>query len=114
MIDFAAWVEKQSQVTNLQLDAQNPRIPPSNAPLGQRELIAELVQHDKVYELARQITEQGYSPVEAMIGVVEDGKQIILEGQPAARRAEAAYQPGIRARPGIRPALPPSGGQRAD
>src|SRR5438128_853601 len=80
MIDYAAWVEKHVPVTSLQLDSQNPRIPTGGTPLGQRDLIAELVQHDKVYELARDIADQGYSPVESLIGIVDDGKSIVLEG----------------------------------
>lgn len=80
MIDYSAWTEKPVPVTTLQLDSNNPRIPASAAPLGQRELIAELVEHDKVYELAREIADQGYVPVESLVAVIEDGKHIVLEG----------------------------------
>ena len=80
MIDFAAWKEKPGAVTTLQLDPLNNRIPTSGALLEQRDLIAELVEHENVYDLARDIAEHGYSPVEALIGVVEDAKSIIIEG----------------------------------
>jgi hypothetical protein len=81
MIDFASWTEKVVPVTNLQLDSQNARIPTSPGTiLGQRELIAELVEHDNVYDLARDIADFGYIPVEMMIGVHEDGRQTVLEG----------------------------------
>jgi len=69
MIDFAAWKEKPGAVTTLQLDPLNNRIPTSGALLEQRDLIAELVEHENVYDLARDIAEHGYSPVEALIGV---------------------------------------------
>jgi len=90
MIDFAAWKEKPGAVTTLQLDSLNNRIPTSGALLEQRDLIAELVEHENVYDLARDIAEHGYSPVEALIGVVEDAKSIIIEGN---RRLAALKMP---------------------
>jgi hypothetical protein len=80
MADYAGWPEKTIAVTTLQLDGRNPRIPSGGAELSQRDLIAELVQHDDVYDLARDIAEQGYSPLESLIGLKDDGKTIILEG----------------------------------
>jgi len=80
MIDYSAWAEKPTLVTTLQLDAKNPRIPASGASREQRDLIAELVEHDKVYELAKEITDQGYVPVESLVAVIEDGKHVVLEG----------------------------------
>src|SRR5690606_21435383 len=62
------------------LDPENPRIPPRGQPLSQRDLIAELVEHDKVYELAKEIVEQGYYPIEAIV-CLRDGKAAyVLEG----------------------------------
>lgn len=80
MVDYSQWEEKHVQVTSLLLDAENPRIPPTPKPMEQRELIAELVQHDKVVELARDISSDGYSPIESLIGLRQDGKMVILEG----------------------------------
>jgi hypothetical protein len=84
MADYAKWNEKQVSVTSLFLDPKNPRIPPSDsgAVLDQRALIAELVEHDKVLELARDIADNGYAPVESLIGFVDDddGRSYILEG----------------------------------
>lgn len=67
-------------VMSLDLDPVNPRIPPRDKPFTQRELIAELVEHDDVYELAKDIVEQGWFPLESLIGLEENGKTIILEG----------------------------------
>lgn len=80
MADYSRWVEKMLSVTTLQLDPENPRIPPAGKALGQRELIAELVQHDNVYELAREIADDGFHPVESLVGFVEDDKTLVLEG----------------------------------
>lgn len=80
MVDYSTWEEKPVPVTSLQLDAENPRIPPTPKPMEQRDLIAELVRHDKVVELAHDISVDGYSPVESLIGLRQDGKMVILEG----------------------------------
>jgi hypothetical protein len=80
MADYASWEDKHLKVTGLSLDPENPRIPPSTAPMEQRELIAELIAHDDVVDLAKDIANDGYFPVEALIGLVEDGKTFILEG----------------------------------
>jgi hypothetical protein len=80
MADYSKWEEKRVQVTSLLLDSENPRIPPTPKPMEQRELIAELVQHDKVIELAKDISNDGYSPVESLIVLRQGGKSIVLEG----------------------------------
>lgn len=80
MVDYSTWTERMEFVTNLQLDGRNPRIPGGGAGPDQRELIADLVAHDKVYDLARDIVEVGFYPLESLVGLKEDGKSIILEG----------------------------------
>jgi len=79
-MDYTGWEEKHSLVNNILLDSRNPRIPPVSEPLDQRSLLAELVDHDKVYELAQNITQNGYYPVESLIVVREGGKMIVIEG----------------------------------
>ncbi len=61
MADYRTWPEKTVAVTTFQLDPKNPRIP-AGGELQQRDLIAELVEHDDVYDLARDISHDGYSP----------------------------------------------------
>ncbi|MDB4989088.1 MAG: hypothetical protein JWN04_4266 [Myxococcaceae bacterium] len=81
MADYAKWDEKFVAVTSLYLDPLNPRIPSSDTALSQRALIAELVEHDKVLDLAKDIAENGYVPIESLIGFVDsDGKTYVLEG----------------------------------
>lgn len=79
-MDYTTWEEKQISVNNILLDPRNPRIPPASEPLDQRSLIAELVDHDKVYELAQNIAQNGYYPVESLIVVREGGKIVVIEG----------------------------------
>lgn len=81
MKDYSGWKKKDLYVTSLQLDPQNPRIPPTPAALQQRDLVHELVEHNKIDELAREISAKGYYPIEALIGLEEeDGKTYVLEG----------------------------------
>lgn len=78
--DYSTWTEKIVAVTNLSLDPKNFRIPATASPLGPRDLIADLVEQENAYGLARDIVEQGYFPTESLIVVVEDGKNIVVEG----------------------------------
>jgi hypothetical protein len=80
MIDYSKWKEDEPNVINLQLDPNNPRIPDSGQELSQRDLIADLLENDKVYDLAKSIVNNGYYPVESLIVVKEKSKTYVLEG----------------------------------
>ncbi len=80
MIDYSKWKESQLTVTNLLLDPHNSRIPYSGENLSQRDLIADLVQNEKVHELAKSIVENGYYPIEALIIVEEHKRKYVVEG----------------------------------
>lgn len=80
MNDYSKWPEKLVAVTNLRLDGGNPRIPSNENELSQRDLVAELVEHDKVYDLAKDIAEQGYYPLESLVGIREGRASVVLEG----------------------------------
>lgn len=80
MIDYSKWKESPVTVTNLLLDPYNPRIPGSGANLSQRELLTDLVEYYKVFELAKSIVENGYYPIEALVIVEERKKKHVVEG----------------------------------
>ncbi len=80
MLDYALWPTKKLSVTSLLLDQQNPRLPQSGGALGQRQIIDELVTHDSVYELAKDITTQGFFPTEILLGVKDSDQVIVIEG----------------------------------
>jgi hypothetical protein len=80
MLDYASWPSKSLFVTSLLLDQQNPRLPSQGGALGQRQIIDELVTHDAVYELAKDITTQGFFPTEILLGVRDGDLVVIIEG----------------------------------
>lgn len=80
MAEYSSWPERRLNVSGLLLDARNPRIPPGASELSQRQLIEELIEHDSVYDLARDIATTGFDPLELLIGLEEDGRTVILEG----------------------------------
>ena len=80
MHDYGKWKERECLVTSLLLDPQNPRIPELASEPTQRVIVAELVTHDSVYELAKDIADLGFFPNELLVGIQSDGKDTILEG----------------------------------
>jgi hypothetical protein len=80
MLDYVSWPTKKLAVTSLLLDQQNPRLPQSGGALGQRQIIDELVTHDSVYELAKDIATQGFFPTEILLGVRDGDQTVVIEG----------------------------------
>ncbi len=80
MHDYRKWKKGNPRVVSLLLDTANPRIPRGRGITEQRDLIEELVEHDNVYELARDIATDGYYPLEFLIAIEDDGKAVVVEG----------------------------------
>jgi hypothetical protein len=80
MHDYSKWSERSVSVTSLLLDPKNPRIPELGVEPSQSEMVAELIEHDNVYELAKDIADMGYFPTELLIGLEENGEDVIVEG----------------------------------
>ena len=80
MKEYSAWSDETPDVVSVLLDARNPRIPELGHEATQREIVAELVRNDAVYELAKDIATLGYFPTETLICVAEDGNLVVVEG----------------------------------
>lgn len=80
MSNYSAWDEQTVNVTSLLLDPSNPRIPELGHKANQREIVAELVNNDTVYDLAKDIAAQGFFPTEVLICVEENTELIVVEG----------------------------------
>lgn len=81
-MSYMDWPSKKERLGALFLDPKNPRLPKRAEPYLQNEIIAELVNHSNVREIASSIAADGYSPLEQMIAYrnEDDGKKYVLEG----------------------------------
>jgi hypothetical protein len=96
MINFSTWDRRELPVTSLHLDPVNPRLAPSEKARDTRELVAELVAHENVDDIARSIVERGVFPNEFMIGVVDDDERtVIIEGNRRLAALKILLSPGL-------------------
>jgi len=87
MINYSTWQKKRISTTTLRLDLNNPRLSETTKKLNQSEIIDYLVEHEKVYELAKDIATMGFFLNEQPIVVKENNKYHVLEGN---RRVSAS------------------------
>lgn len=79
-IDYSAWESFEYKVSTLQLDVNNPRIRYSNDNLNQTQIMKLLIENEKIYDLAKKISEEGYFVGEEPIICIENNKKVVLEG----------------------------------
>ncbi len=79
-IDYSSWETFEYKVSSLQLDANNPRIRIRGNNLNQTQILKLLIETEKVYELAKKISEEGYFIGEEPIICIEKDKKVVLEG----------------------------------
>lgn len=79
-IDYSSWETFEYKLNSLQLDLNNPRIKYKEKFLNQTQIIKYLIDNEKVYELAKKISEEGYFVGEEPIICIENNKKIVLEG----------------------------------
>lgn len=92
--DFTDWSSKRMKVTNLRLDPENPRLPPTTTARSQNELLGELIRHDDVYGLAKSIATIGYFPTDSLIAIQdEDGGTYVIEGNRRLAALKALLSP---------------------
>ncbi len=81
------------KVTNLMLDAENPRIPPPLKGRSQDDLLAVLIEHDLIHELAKRIATNGYYADELLIVTPHNGRFLVLEGNRRVAALKALLSP---------------------
>lgn len=79
-IDYSLWDTFEYTLSTLQLDLDNPRINYDGKSLNQTQIMEYLIENEKVYELSRKISEEGYYIGEEPIICIENNKKIVLEG----------------------------------
>ena len=79
-MDYSAWDTQSVSVTSLDLDPQNPRLPNLGHEATQREIIAQLIEHEAVFELAKDIAKFGFFPTEILVCIEQESGLIVVEG----------------------------------
>jgi len=79
-MNYSHWKKAEKNVESLLLDSLNPRLPNAGPQLSQADVLAELIKHEKVKELAREIADNGYYPTEVLIAVDEPAGMTVVEG----------------------------------
>ncbi len=79
-IDYSTWETFDYTLGSLQLDTNNPRINYDGKSLNQTQIMEYLIANEKVYELAKKISEEGYFIGEDPIICIENNKKVVLEG----------------------------------
>jgi len=83
------------EYANLKLDSLNPRLSHIENEITQNELINEMIDNYKIYELAQSIAEVGFFPDKNLIAIIENGNYIVVEGNRRLSAIKALLTPEI-------------------
>lgn len=89
------WQSKNFSVTNLHLDAKNPRLGREVSTRAPREIIQYLFEHDKAIDVAQSIASRGYFPNEPLLVINENGRLVVVEGNRRLAALKALREPGL-------------------
>lgn len=89
------WLTKRIAVTNLHLDAKNPRLGRETLARAPREIIQHLFKHDKALEVAFSIATRGFFPNEPLLAVKENDRFIVVEGNRRLAALKALHEPRL-------------------
>lgn len=79
-INYSEWETFEYKVSSLQLDVNNPRIRYNTDNMSQTQILKLLIDNEKIYDLAKKISEEGYYVGEEPIICIENKKKVVLEG----------------------------------
>lgn len=96
MVDYSSWKRKKISVNSLRLDILNPRLSGfgKNTP-KQSEIIDYLISHEKIAELAKDISILGFLPNEEPIVYKEHEKYVVLEGNRRVAACKVLLNPNM-------------------
>ena len=72
--------QKTIPIIEIALDSSNVRLSTAGVLKGEKEIIAHLINKEKIYGMAKHIAEHGISPIEVPGVVIEDKGYVMLEG----------------------------------
>lgn len=80
-MDHSSWKTSWHNITGLELDPKNPRLPGVGGYKNTRDIVAALLEHEDVLDLAKSIVEfGGLYPSERLIVVEENNEKVVVEG----------------------------------
>jgi hypothetical protein len=94
-MNYSHWKKGDKSVDSLLLDALNPRLPNAGPNLSQSDAIAELIKHEKVKDLAKDIADGGYYPDGVLIAVEEPAGLVVVEGNRRLAATKLLRNPAI-------------------
>jgi len=94
-MNYKNWKVDYLPSAKLTLDKLNPRLPDMGKNPSEVNIIQELVENDKVYELTQNITKNGYLPGEYLFVCEEDGKMVVIEGNRRLAACKLLINPDI-------------------
>ena len=91
---YEDWPEKKVKLSQLFLDPENPRLDNPSPDNEQRAICRELIEKEKVEDLANNIVSQGYYPTETMVVIQEKRNHYtVLEGNRRVAALKALQNP---------------------
>lgn len=102
MIDYNGWKRIKLSPTNIKLDDENLRLSGFDAKPNEREIIDYLVSNEKVYNLAKNISQKGYFPNEEPIVYKEGKRFVVVEGNRRVTACKLLISPNAAPKPKIK------------
>jgi hypothetical protein len=95
MTNYLDWDTDDASVSSLLLDPHNPRLGPTGSALSPSQMIPELLEHEQVDELVRDIAENGWIPGDSLCAIEEDDTLIVVEGNRRLAALKLLLDPGL-------------------
>src|SRR6185437_1206920 len=89
------WPTRRFAVASVHLDQKNPRLGRETSARAPREIVQYLFDHDDALEVAQSIAIRGYFPNEPLLGIREDNRIIVVEGNRRLASLKALREPGL-------------------
>jgi len=77
-VDYSSWKSKQYSVNRLRLDPENPRLATAINRPTQQQLIADLLMHEHVLDLMKDIAKNGFFPNDQLVAFIDDSNNLIV------------------------------------
>jgi hypothetical protein len=95
-MDSSNWKTTWQNITGLELDQKNPRLPGVGGNKSTRDIVAVLIEHEDLLGLAKSIVDfRGLYPSERLIIVEENTEKIVVEGNRRLAALKLLHSPDL-------------------